>query len=299
MGAEFENDHLPMTIYGKDDLKGITYESPIASAQVKSATLLAGLKAAGKTTVIEPFLSRDHTERMLRSLGVTVESGFNEDGRAFATVYPHAELDGFDFSPPADISSAAFWIVAAMITPGSHIQLVDVGLNPARTGILDVLDQCGADYDISNESISLGEPFGTISVRFKTGLRPFVIKGALVSRLIDEIPILCVLATQIEGESIVQDASELRVKESDRIDEMAIGLRSMGGKVETFADGLAVNGVTKLKSARIDAKGDHRIAMSFAIASSNAEGQCKIDGSETISTSYPEFWEDFKKLTHG
>ena len=305
MGARFEGDHLPMTILGSDCLKGIKYASPIASAQVKSAVLLAGLRAESQTSVTEPSLSRDHTERMLRSLGVDVETIIFGDGHAEAIINPCEEIRGFSFSPPADISSAAFWMVASSICPGSEICLEEVGLNPTRTGVLDVLNQCGVDFEILNRRNHLGEPSGTVVVRYSEQLKPFVIEGDLVARLIDEIPILCILATQAKGESVIRDASELRVKESDRIDRMATGLRSMGAKVETFEDGLVIEGPTPLVSSVIQASGDHRIAMAFAIANllaGNADEndlKMRIIGSETISTSYPAFWKDYRNLIHG
>lgn len=291
MGAGVEGDTPPLTILGSASLQGIRHESPVASAQIKSCVLLAGLRAEGETWVREPFPSRDHTERMLEACGVEVLRGAGVGVRGGAKVAP------FEFTVPADISSAAFFLCAAAVIPGSRVMMRGVGVNPTRSGVLDALAQAGVAVRLSNERVELGEPVADIGVEAPDQLRPFEISGALVPRLIDEIPVLAVLATQCEGVSTIRDASELRVKESDRIAKIAEGLRSMGARVETFDDGLSVEGPTPLSGGLIDAAGDHRIAMAFAVAGLAAEGQTAIEGVESIATSYPGFEADLRSLT--
>jgi 3-phosphoshikimate 1-carboxyvinyltransferase len=283
MGASIEGDRPPLHVCG-GELMGIDYTSPVASAQIKSAVLLAGLRAKGQTFVREPAPSRDHTERMLTALNVPL---IRDERRG--TGVSACEFDGFEFRVPADISSAAFWMVAAACIPESEVELLDVGVNPTRTGVLDVLSQVGVPWYQGDERDELGEPMANLVVRPDLTLQPFAISGALVPRLIDEIPILGVLATQCDGVSVIRDAGELRVKESDRIEAMAAGLRAMGAVVDTFDDGMAVHGPVALKAATVDAGGDHRIAMAFAIAGVLAEGETRITGAESILTSYPEF----------
>lgn len=290
MGAQIQGDTAPLHIRG-GNLQGIRYVSPVASAQIKSAVLLAGLRAQGQTWVREPAPSRDHTERMLRSLGVKVQEGAGGVG-----VEGSATWKGFEFSVPADISSAAFWMVAGSLVPNSQLTLEGVGVNPTRTGILTVLDQTGANVRIANERDELGEPVADLMVGACHSMKPFTISGALVPRLIDEIPVLSVLATQLDGTSIIRDAEELRVKESDRIETMATALRLMGAHVETTTDGMAITGPTPLKAIAFDAEGDHRIAMSLAVAGLIAEGEMEISGAHSIQTSYPSFMEDLRSL---
>lgn len=306
MGASFEGDKPPIRIRG-GNLKGIHYISPVASAQVKSCCLLAGLRAEGVTTVTEPSLSRDHTERMLTAMGAhVIRSGGDVESSASVhvshlppTVSVHAtsHLNPFEFAVPADISSAAFFIVAAAILPQARLGLLDLSVNPTRTGIFDVLEQCRVPFEIGNERDELGEPVADAIVGWARDPQPFTIDGALVPRLIDEIPVLAVLATQCLGTSIIRDARELRVKESDRIELVAKGLRSMGATVETFEDGMAISGPTALTGATIEADGDHRIAMAFAIAGLIADGTTTIHGSDAIATSYPQFESDLQRLT--
>ncbi|HLK14512.1 MAG TPA: hypothetical protein VKT78_06880, partial [Fimbriimonadaceae bacterium] len=199
---------------------------------------------------------------------------------------------------PGDLSSAAFLMVAAAIVPGARVDLADVGLNPTRSGILDVFDQAGIYYEVVEQPAQLNEPTGSISVfnRANSGRRPFAIDGALVPRLIDEVPVLAVLATQFEGTSTIRGAKELRIKETDRIAKMAEGLKAMGARVETFEDGMAITGPAPLRGTRIDAGGDHRIGMAFAVAGLAAEGETIIDGADTISTSFPEFEHELRRL---
>jgi 3-phosphoshikimate 1-carboxyvinyltransferase len=295
MGATFEGEHPPIRITG-GDLHGIEYVSPVASAQVKSCLLLAGLRASGRTSVLEPSLSRDHTERMLLAMGAELTSETLADGRHLATVAGgNKPLSGFDFTVPGDISSVAFWISLAAATEG-QIAIQGVGVNPARTGILDVVRAIGAAVELSNDRSELGEPVADLRIIGNTNRATFVIEGALVPRLIDEIPVLAVLATQCDGESIIRDARELRVKESDRIELMVQGLRAMGACVEATEDGMIITGPTPLRATNIAAHGDHRIAMAFAIAGLIAEGETVITGAESILTSYPEFSADLATL---
>ncbi|MBS1728044.1 MAG: 3-phosphoshikimate 1-carboxyvinyltransferase [Armatimonadetes bacterium] len=290
MGANFEGDTPPIRIRG-GNLKAIDYVSPVASAQVKSCTLLAGLLADGTTSVTEPSLSRDHTERMLAGMGVQVV----RDGLK-VSVKGGQNASAFEFDVPGDISSAAFFLVAAALLNGSQITATSLGVNPSRTGILDVLRQAGVPFELTNEREELGEPVADVTVGTAPILRPFKIEGDLVPRLIDEIPVLAVLATQCEGTTVIRDAKEMRVKESDRIELVADNLRRMGAKVETFEDGMAISGPTPLKGVTVDSKLDHRIAMSFAIAGCIADGTTEIVGADSIRTSFPNFVEELNRL---
>jgi 3-phosphoshikimate 1-carboxyvinyltransferase len=293
MGATVEGETPPIRIAG-GGLRGISYTTPVPSAQIKSCVLLAGLRAEGVTVVTETVPSRDHTERMLAALGAPITLSGN--GPFTASVIGGYSLRGFDFTAPADISSAAFFMVAAALLPGSELVIEDLSVNPSRTGILDVFRQAGAPCAVENERSELGEPVGDVAVRFSPSLRPFTIEGSLVPRLIDEIPVLAVMATQCQGMSVIRDAKELRVKESDRIEMVAAGLRAMGARVETFEDGMAIHGPCRLRGARIETAHDHRIAMAFAIAGLIAQGQTTIEGAEAISTSYPRFEQDLMGL---
>jgi 3-phosphoshikimate 1-carboxyvinyltransferase len=250
MGAKIEGDRAPITIRG-GALQGIDYVSPVASAQVKSCTLLAGLRASGTTSVTEPELSRDHTERMLTGLGVQLHREGTKISLHGGQV-PH----GFDFDVPGDISSAAFFMVAAAVLSGSQIEITDLSVNPSRTGILDVFDQAGVPYSVTQETERLNEPVANITVGTAVKLNAFVIEGAMIPRLIDEIPVLAVLATQCEGTTIIRDAKELRVKESDRIETVAVALRNMGATVETYEDGMAITGPVRLTGTTVEAHGN-------------------------------------------
>ncbi|MDX2064987.1 MAG: 3-phosphoshikimate 1-carboxyvinyltransferase [Fimbriimonadaceae bacterium] len=289
MGAEVAGDRPPIRVNARG-LRGIEYASPIASAQVKSCVLLAGLYASGTTSVTEPSRSRDHTERMLAAMGAEIEvHGLT------ATVRSGATLRGFEFHVPGDISSAAFWLVAGALAAGSGIRLPGVNVNPTRTGILDVLAQVGAEVTVSPEPDRLGEPVATLQVR-RHARRAFEIRGALVPRLIDEIPVLAVLATQCEGETLIRDASELRVKESDRIAVVADGLARMGATIDARPDGFRIIGPTPLSGTTVDAAGDHRIGMAFSIAGLFARGETTIMNADSIATSYPSFFDDLTRL---
>ena len=286
--AEGEKGSAPLVIEG-GPLKGIEYTSPVASAQVKSAVLLAGLFAKGTTTVTEPVLSRDHTERMLawhlvrprrNGLSVSVSGG--------------QTLESRDFAVPGDISSAAFWLVAAAAHPGSHLLIKDVGLNPARTGVLAVLIRMGAHVSEIVEH-SECEPSGTVEVR-GTKLRATVIAGAEIPNVIDELPILAVAAALADGRTIIRDAHELRVKETDRIAAVAKNLRAFGVLVDEKEDGMEIEGGAKLRGATVESFGDHRIAMAFAILATFAEGASHIRDTACVDTSYPGFYEMLHKL---
>lgn len=291
MGADIAGDQAPLIIRGQR-LNGIKYVSPVASAQIKSAILLAGLSAEGETWVTEPAKTRDHTENMLRFHGIEVL----EDGALTVGVRGGASWGGATYDIPADISSAAFWMVAALICPGSNLTLEGVGTNPTRSGILDVLADAGAGVMDMNSRDAMGEAVEDLQVGYSDDLRAFIIEGDLVPRLIDEIPVLAVLATQCHGRTVIRDAQELKVKESDRIAKMVEGLGAMGAKIEATEHGMIIEGPTPLRAAQVEADGDHRIAMSFAVAGLIADGETRIGGAQTIATSYPDFWDDLRRL---
>jgi 3-phosphoshikimate 1-carboxyvinyltransferase len=278
----------PITVIGKPRLRGIHYTSPRASAQVKSAILLAGLYTEERVSVTEPFKSRDHTERILRAFGVdVVEEGLT------VSLGNNRELKGdLTFEVPADISSASFFIVGALIAPGSCLTLKDVLLNPTRTGILEVVKRMGATFHIEKRRHISGEEVADIVVEYSPNLTGVKITGEDVPRLIDELPVLALLATQAEGETIITGAKELRVKESDRIRSTVENLRSIGAEVEELEDGMLIQGKCRLKGGKVRSYKDHRIAMTFAIASLITQEPVEIDETECISTSYPGFFED-------
>ncbi|MEB2263756.1 MULTISPECIES: 3-phosphoshikimate 1-carboxyvinyltransferase [Priestia] len=294
MGAKIDGrehgQYTPLSTRG-GALKAIHYHSPVASAQVKSAILLAGLHAEGTTKVTEPFTSRDHTERMLRAFGVDVEV----DGTT-VSIEGGQSLRGTDVYVPGDISSAAFFLVAGAIVPNSRIVLKNVGLNPTRTGIIDVLQQMGARLTISNERIQNGEPIGDLTIE-TSQLKGIEIGGDLIPRLIDEIPVIALLATQANGKTVIKDAEELKVKETNRIDTVATELSKLGASVTPTADGLIIEGKTALKSGEVDSYGDHRIGMMLAVAAAIATGEVTLMRSEAIHVSYPTFFEDLDKLS--
>jgi 3-phosphoshikimate 1-carboxyvinyltransferase len=291
LGTGDQGEIFPPLIISGGKLKGIQYKMPIASAQVKSCLLLAGLYAEGETTVVEPYPSRDHTERMLAYFGVPVKKFKNE----ISVSKPEA-FEGREISVPGDISSAAYFLVAGALLPGSDIDIRGVGTNPTRTGILEVMHRMGVEFFVKDEEIISGEPRANIRViGLGNTLKGIEIGGDLIPRLIDEIPIICVLATQAEGQTIIKDAKELRVKESDRIRTISTELSKMGAKIEETEDGMIIYGPTKLKAAKIDSHGDHRVAMSAAIAGLIAEGQTVIEDTECIETSFPGFLKDYFK----
>lgn len=275
----------PLSIRGAGKgIRPIDYQSPVASAQVKSAVLLAGLYAEGTTWVSEPHKSRDHTERMLRFFGVAVE----EDGLKVGIRGLQRLVARDVIRIPADISSAAFFMVAASIVPGSDLLIKNVGVNPTRTGVIDILRSMGAGIRLEDEREEAGEPVADIRVRYR-GLKATTVSGGVVPRAIDEIPVLCVAAACAEGTTIIRDAAELRVKESDRIASMAAELRKAGVAVRELPDGMEIQGVGRLKGCVFRSHGDHRIAMSMAIAGLAADGETVIKDTEWINTSFPGF----------
>jgi 3-phosphoshikimate 1-carboxyvinyltransferase len=293
MGAQIsgagEKNTPPISVRG-GNLHGIEYALPVASAQVKSAILLAGLQAEGSTRVIEPSATRDHTERMLRGFGVEVKQ------HGLVVEVQESELRGTEVNVPGDISSAAFFWCAAALRPGWKVTVEGVGLNPTRTGVLDVLEAMGAQIEINNQSESGGEPRGDVTV---TGaqLKSTRIAGDLIPRLIDEIPVLALLATQAEGETVIADARELRVKESDRIAVLAREFRKLGIEVEEREDGMALRGPQKLIGAQVESpRGDHRIAMTLAVAGLIAEGETTIHNADAVQSSFPNFSELLQQL---
>ena len=293
MGAaiDSESDRAPLTVHGSKTLRAIAYRPEVASAQIKSCVLLAGLNAQGETSVIEAVATRDHTERMLRWLGVDVRETRADDATKIS-VSGESVLTAKNLTVPADISAAAFFMVAAACLPGSHIAIQNVGLNPTRSAIIDVLSRnFGAAIEVSEQHELNNEPVGTMIVR--GGLMPQQsnqIEGRMVSDLIDEIPVLAVFGTQLEGGLEVRDAAELRVKESDRIATVVENLKRMGADVEEFEDGFLVR-KSRLRGARVDSFGDHRIAMAFAVAGLLAEGETEIAGADCAAVSFPGFFE--------
>ena len=283
----------PISIMG-EKLKGGVIGTPVARAQVKSAILLAGLTASGSTSVIEPASSRDHTERMLKAFGAKIEIR-GELGRNIV-IYPGRDLAGQEILIPGDISSAAFWMIAGSIIPNSNIKIKNVGLNPTRTGILDVMDSMGCNYGIKEKRLIAGEPIGDINVKTASHLNSFIIEGDILPKLIDEIPILTVAACFCRGISYIKDAAELRVKETDRLKVMTRQLRKFGAKIEEKEDGLIIKGDSKFVSAEVDSETDHRVSMSLAIASIMAKGSSIVNRADASNVSYPNFWNDLEFL---
>lgn len=296
-----ENGCAPLHIEGGHQLTGIHYRSPVASAQVKSCVLLAGLFASGETAVTEPVQSRDHTERMLRTFGATDSNEpFVQGGSALTAV---------DLAVPADISSAAFAMAAASLVPGSQVRLRNVGLNPTRSGLVDAMRDMGCDLRIENQRWFGAEPVGDIEIRGTSGLSAVDLGGDDIPSMIDELPILMALAARAKGVSRIRDAAELRVKESDRIAVMAEGLELLGFRVQQYPDGIDIEGqpVTRaggegrpvLREAapgNVDGAGDHRCAMSFCVLAQTLDQQLKVDGCSNIDTSYPGFVTDLASL---
>lgn len=290
MGAKIwarDDKYAPLAIKG-DKLIGIEYKSPVASAQVKSAIILAGLYSEGNTRVIEPASSRDHTERMLSSFGLEldIEGNIIELNRN-----KEIKLLSQEITVPGDISSSAFMIAAALISKDSDLLIENVGVNPTRIGILKVLGDMGANIELFNKRASGGETVADIRV-FSSQLRATTIEGDIIPSLIDELPLIAILSTQAEGKTVIRDAHELRVKESDRIKTTCDGLRKLGVEVEELEDGMIIDGPSKLNGdVSIETYHDHRIAMSFAIAGLITDGIIKIKNAESINTSFPEFPE--------
>ncbi|MBN2644116.1 MAG: 3-phosphoshikimate 1-carboxyvinyltransferase [Desulfuromonadaceae bacterium] len=287
MGAQIwgrqQGQCAPLAIVGKP-LQGVEYHSPVASAQVKSALLLAGLYADGTTTVYEPHLSRDHTERMLRYLGVEVDSF---DGGA--SICGGQRLTARDIEVPGDISSAAFFIIAALIVPGSELLIRNVGMNPTRSGVLDILQAMNGQIEQVNCREAGGEPVADLLVK-SSPLKGIEIGGALVPRAIDEFPVISIAAACAEGRTTIRDAKELRVKETDRIAAMAAVLKTLGVAVETLDDGMVIDGAEQLRGGTVSSCGDHRIAMSSAVAALRSCSAVTIEDTACTATSFPNFW---------
>ena len=292
MGADItsrlDNGCAPLIIHSRP-LHAAHYDSPVASAQVKSCVLLAGMYADGITSVTEPFLSRNHTEIMLNYFGAEITS----EGTT-ASIRPEPVLEGRDIQVPGDISSAAYFIAAGLLTPGSEILLKNVGINPTRAGIIKVCMDMGADITLLNESTE-GEPTADLLIR-TSSLKGTTIEGSIIPTLIDEIPMIAVMAAFAEGTTIIRDAQELKVKESDRIAVMVDNLRRMGADIEGTDDGMIIHGGRPLHGTVIDSHLDHRIAMSFAVAGTICDGTVEILNGECVNISYPEFYQDLYRL---
>lgn len=299
MGADIksiaENGCAPLAINStpgrSPKLTGIHYVSPVASAQIKSCILLAGLYAEGETSVTEPSLSRNHTELMLREFGATVTSKGNT-----AAIQPNPALKGQKINVPGDISSAAYFIAAGLLVPNSELLIKNVGINPTRDGILRVCRQMGAEIRLENLLDNGGEPVADIVVRH-SALTGTEVGGDMIPTLIDELPMIAVLACFAKGRTVIRDAAELKVKESNRIDVMVDNLRRMGADITATSDGMIINGGRPLHGAVIESKSDHRIAMSLAVAGLMAEGETSILNAECVTISYPDFYNDLKKLS--
>jgi 3-phosphoshikimate 1-carboxyvinyltransferase len=296
--AEGGEGRPPLVVEG-GKLRPLSYEMPVASAQVKSAILLAGLSAEGETSVVEPAACRDHTERMLQEFGVTLDLGeADADGRRLISLKGPQRLKARDFAVPGDISSAAFWLVAGAAKVGSEITMQGVGLNPTRVGIISVLRRMGADITTTISDPKAAEPSGTIVVKGGK-LTGTVIAGAEIPNVIDELPVLAVAGALAQGKTIIRDAKELRVKETDRIAAVAGNLRAMGAKVTETEDGMEIEGGHPLHGATLQCFHDHRIAMAFAIAGLFAEGETVIEKVECVATSYPTFGATLESVLKG
>ena len=292
MGGDIQSNNFkaPLIISGKE-LKAINYNSPIASAQVKSCILLAGLNANGITTVTEPYTSRNHTEIMLKAMGA------NLSVEKTTVSIEKSELEPIDIEIPGDISSAAYFICAGLIVPNSEIILKNVGLNPTRTGIIDVVKSMGGNIELLSERITCGERVGDILVKYSPNLKACKISGEIIPRLIDEIPVIAVLATQADGQTVISDAQDLRNKESDRISAVVTELRKLGAEIEETPDGMIISGKTYLKGeCDVETYHDHRLAMSLFVAGLITQKEIKINGFEWVNISFPEFEKMFASL---
>ncbi|HEX6781704.1 MAG TPA: 3-phosphoshikimate 1-carboxyvinyltransferase [Solirubrobacterales bacterium] len=295
MGADLtaREDRLPPLEVRGAPLHGITYEMPIASAQVKSCLLFAGLLAEGETRVVEPAASRDHTEAMLKAAGVSV---WREESTGTVVLQPAEKLEPDDLLVPADISSAAFFLTAAVLVPGSEVELRWVNVNPTRTGLLTILERMGAAIEVEDERETGGEPIATLRVR-STPLRATEVGGAEIPLAIDELPLVALAACFAEGTTVIRDAEELRRKESDRVETVTAALRALGGSVEPTADGMVVEGTGGLAGGTIDSHGDHRIAMLGAVAGLASREGVEVHGMDAAAVSYPGFERDLGSLT--
>ncbi|MGH7449132.1 MAG: 3-phosphoshikimate 1-carboxyvinyltransferase, partial [Longimicrobiales bacterium] len=293
MGATFAElgarDRLPIRMRG-GALRPLCYDSPHASAQVKSAILLAGLTGSADVVVTEPILSRDHTERMLRRLGVALRSGRRVDGLQEVALSPAAQLDPFDIEVPGDISSAAFVAALVLLAGTAPVRIRDVGLNPTRTGFIEVVRRMGGRLTLENERESCGEPLGDMVVE-RSDLRATRISGDEMPSLVDEVPVLAVLAARAAGTTVIEGAGELRVKESDRIRAMVENLHAVGVTVEERTDGLEVQGSDRPLAGLVRAHDDHRIAMSFGVLAAATGGAVRVDDPAAVAVSFPDFWD--------
>ena len=276
-------------------LHGIHYQSPVASAQVKSAVLLAGLYADSPTSVTEPALSRNHTELMLQGFGAYVATDLHTDGTATAHVEPCKELYGQQICVPCDISSAAYFIAAALLVPGSELLVKNVGTNFTRAGFLKVCKAMGADIETVSQTIEGGESRADLLVRY-SHLKGTVIEGDIIPTLIDEIPMIAIMAAFADGQTVIRDAAELKVKETNRIDTVTAGLKAMGAVITPTDDGMIIEGTGHLNGASIQSYLDHRIAMAFSVAGLASDGETQIVDSQCVDVSYPEFYADLGKL---
>ena len=303
MGAELHarrNDSLPpLTVVGHTPLRSIDIATPVPSAQVKSAILLAGLRAAGRTTVREAVATRDHTERMLRARGVPVEREDARDGRVAWTVQGGISVQTVDERVPGDVSAAAFWLVAGAIHPDAELTIRNVGVNPTRRAVIDILRSMGADIEVrplaEGADDGVGEPVADLVVR-SSELRGVALGPADVAAAIDEIPILCLAATAARGTTVIRGAGELRHKESDRLGGIAAGLRALGGRIEIDGDDLHVEGGTRLRGTATDSLNDHRLAMTFSVAGLVAAGETTIGRPGAAAVSYPGFFDDLERV---
>jgi len=282
----------PLAIKGQE-LHGLDYTLPVASAQIKSAMLIAGLfsQQKGRTVVREPAVSRDHTERMLRAMGVKVTA----EGSVVTLMPPAGPPKAIDVRVPGDISSAAYWLVLGAIHPNARVRIKGTGVNPTRTGIIDVLLKMGARIKAENERVINNEPVADLVVE-SSELTAGDVGGDLVPRLIDEVPVLAVAACLARGTTVIKDAAELRVKETDRIAFLVAELSKMGASVEELPDGIIINGGGKLNGARCSSHGDHRMAMALAVAGAVADGETLIEDAGAVDISYPGFWQEFDRL---
>ena len=295
-GADGDS-HPPVTVIGRGALRAIDWATAVPSAQVKSAILLAGLRADGVTTVRETVATRDHTERMLRARGVAVRSAVGPDGGLVVEIDGGATMRAHDERVPGDPSAAAFWLVAGAIHPAAELGLRDVGVNPTRRAVIDQLGRMGASIGETSAGAgdAIGEPMADLVVR-SSDLRSIELEPAETAAAIDEIPILCLAATQARGRSVIRGAGELRHKESDRIAGIVDGLRALGARIEAQGDDIVIDGPTPLRGAGVDSLGDHRLALTFAIAGLIATGHTTIDGAESVAVSYPTFFADLERI---
>jgi 3-phosphoshikimate 1-carboxyvinyltransferase len=281
----------PLRVGGATPLLGIDYPMPVASAQVKSAILLAGLYAGGLTTVTEPVRTRDHTERMLKAMGAGVEV----DGLT-VRIAPGAALEPLDVEIPGDVSAAAFWIVAGGLVQGSHVRMQATGINATRTAFIGVLQRCGFQVPLSSRAAIAGEEVADLGVQTASARRAMRVEGTMAAEMIDELPVLAVAATQMPGQSVISGAAELRVKESDRIAAMEEGLQAMGADIIATDDGWVINGPRELEGARVSSHRDHRVAMALAVAGLLAQGRTEIEDAECVEISYPQFFDHLEYL---